>query len=343
VSERARGAVGGPLGESFWHAVTSWWPALYVLVKTTTPHQAPFINTSLRLGLAAALVAAGLSGCDAPDDPSDRALELEDEDLPDEELDELVAEEADEVEAEDDEVEAEVDTPAVTETVADVLAQLPEALQVELSPEELDRPVEIAPLKVAVDVDGNGVLDQMDDFATVTDPVAINEIACATQALTDPVDGATVAMTAAPNCGYAYDGSTSPNTSYDTAACPHQYVTEVTGTSGEPLSFYWQWHGANLDQTLCGTAHASLSTYGAYITLWPFAVSWVKLGTTSVHGVWYDTAWFDYCGWEYDAGKGPIPSLGNHIYFKVRTAAQATGFIFKQPVEGGVMHGNGPC
>lgn len=315
-------------------------------MKSTTPHQAPFFNASLRLGLAAALVAAGLSGCDAPDDPSDRALELEDEDLSDEEIDELVAEEADEVEAEADELEAdeaEAEAPAVTETVADVLAQLPEALQVELSPEELGRPVELAPLKEAVDVDGNGVLDQMDDFATVSDPVAINEIGCATQALTDPIDGATVAMTVAPNCGYAWDGSTSPNTAYDTAACPHQYVTEVTGTSGKPLSFYWDWHGANLDETLCETAHASLSTYGAYITLFPFAVNWVKLGTTSVHGVWYDTPWFDYCGWEYDPGKGAIPSLGNHIYFKVRTATQATGFIFKQPVEGGVTHGSGPC
>lgn len=310
-------------------------------MKTTTPHETRFFNASLRLGLAAALAAVGLTGCDAPDDAGDRDLELEDEDLSDEEIDELVAEEADEVEA--DEAEAD-EAVRVTETVADVLAQLPEALRAEVSPEELDGPVRIAPLKAAVDVDGNGVLDDgMDAFTTVSDPVEIYEIACATQALTDPIDGASVAMTAAPNCGFAYDGSTSPNTAYDTAGCPHQYVTEVTGTSGEPLSFYWEWHGAVLDETLCETAHASLSTYGAYITLWPFSVNWVKLGTTSVHGVWYDTPWFDYCGWEYDPGKGAIPSLGNHIYFKVRTATQATGFIFKQPVEGGITHGSGPC
>jgi hypothetical protein len=319
-------------------------------VKTSTPHDAPFLHTSLGRGLAAALVVVGLSGCDAPSDPSDRALELEDEDLSDEEIDALVAEEeadeeeADEEEADEEEAdEVEAEAPSVSETVADVLALLPAAFQVELSPEELGRPVEVTALEVAVDVDGNGVLDGMDDITTVSDPVAIGEMACATQALTDPTDGASVPMTPAPNCGFAWDGSISPNTLYDTAGCPHQYVTEVTGTSGEPLSFYWGWHGANLDASLCGMAHASLTAYGAYFTLFPFSVNWVKIGSTSVHGVWYDTPWFDYCGWEYDDGKGPVPSLGNHIYFKVRTATQATGFIFKQPVEGGIRHGTGPC
>ena len=308
-------------------------------MKSTTPHETAFLlHTGLGRGLAAALVAAGcLSGCDAPDDASDRALELEDADLSDEELDELVAAEAEEAEV------GEADA-AEPETVADVLAELPEALQVELSPEELDRPVEVSAFTMAVDVDGNGVIDTMDDLATLSDPVAIGEITCATQALTDPVDGASVPMTNAPNCGFAFDGSTSPSTAYDTAGCPHQYVTEVTGTSGKPLSFYWEWHGANLTESVCETAHASLTAYGAWFSFFPsFSVNWTKIGSTSVHGVWYDGGLFDYCGWEYDAGKGPIPSLGNHIYFKVRTATQATGFIFKQPVEGGIQHGSGPC
>jgi hypothetical protein len=319
-----------------------------MFVKSTTPHNdASFLRTGLGRSLAAALVATGcLAGCDAPSEPGDRALELDDEDLTDEEIDELVAQEADEAVDEADEAQ-EGQAPAITETVADVLAALPPAqraaLHGELTADQLERPIEITALERAVDVDGNGVLDGMDELTTAPDPVAIGEMACATQALTDPIDGASVAMTPAPNCGYAYDGSTSPNTSYDTAGCPHQYVTEVTGTSGEPLSFYWDWHGANLDQTLCATAHASLTAYGAYFS-WPFSINWVKIGTTSVHGVWQNGGLFSYCGWAYDTGKGPIPSLGsNHGYFKVRTATQATGFIFKQQVEGGVVHGDGPC
>lgn len=207
--------------------------------------------------------------------------------------------------------------------------------------EEPDGPVRVG--EIAVDVDGNGVLDKVDGLIASNEPVAIGELACATTSIADPTNGASVAMTQAPNCGYSWDGSTSPNTSYDPVGCPHQYVTQVNGTSGEALSFYWSWEGANLDQSNCSLAHASLSAYGAYIS-WPWTTNWVKLGTSSVHGVWVDGPLFDFCSWQYDAGSGPLPSLGaGHGYYKVRTAAQATGFIFKQKVEGGVVHGPGPC
>jgi hypothetical protein len=312
---------------------------LYVFVKTTTAHDATLLLTNLGRGLAAVLLAAGsLTGCDAPDDPTDRALELDDEDVDDEEIDELVAEDADE------QADEAAEAPTVTETVADVLAQLPESMRIEgLSAEELDRPVEVSAVTMVIDSDGNGQIDASDELVAASDPVMIGEMACATQALTDATDGAVVAMTAAPNCGYAYDSSTSPNTSYDTAVCPHQYVTEVTGTSDEPLSPFWDWHGGNLTADNCDLAHASLTFYGATWN-WFTGTSWTKLGSTSVHGVWIDGQLFDYCSWQYDAGKGPLPSLpAGHNYFKVRTAAQATGFIFKQRVEGGVWHGNGPC
>lgn len=314
-------------------------------MKSTTPHDAPFFHVSLGRGLAAALVAAGcLAGCDAPDDASDRALELEDEDLTDEEIDELAAEQADEAEAEDDEDVVEAETPAVTETVADVLAQLPESMRiVGLSAEELGRPVEVSAVTMVVDSDRNGQIDASDELVAASDPVMIGEMACATQALVDPTDGAVVPMTAAPNCGYAYDSSTSPNSSYDTAVCPHQYVTEVTGTSGTAMSSFWDWHGGNLTSSNCELAHANLTFYGATWN-WITGTSWTKIGGTAVHGVWVDTPLFDYCGWQYDAGKGAIPSLApGHNYYKIRTAAQATGFILKVPVEGGVWHGNGPC
>lgn len=309
---------------------------LYMFVKTTTPHNDA---SSLLTGLAAAFLAAGcLIGCDAPADPSDRALELEeeDEDLTDEEMDALIAEQ--------DVEEADEAVPAPVETVADVLAQLPESMHMDtLSAEELDRPVQVTANSMVIDSDGNGVIDPTDQLVTVSDPVAIGEMACATQALTDPTDGATVALTQAPNCGYAYDGSTSPNASYDTAVCPHQYVTEVTGTSGVGASAYWEWHGGNLTADNCNLAHASLTFYGATWN-WFTGTTWTKLGSTSVHGVWHNGPLFSYCGWSYDDGKGPLPSLpANHTYYKVRTAAQATGFILKVPVEGGIWHGNGPC
>lgn len=311
---------------------------LYTSVNTTNPHQAPFFRT---LSLVALVAAGILPGCDAPDDASDRALELEDEDLTDEEIDALAMEDA---EASDEADEAPEEVPVVSETVADVLAQLPESMRVEgLSAEELGRPVEVSAVTMAVDSNHDGQIDASDDLVAATDPVAIGEMACATQALTDPVDGAVVAKTNAPNCGYAYDSSTSPNGSYDTAACPHQYVTEVTGTSGTAMSAFWDWHGGSLNESNCDLAHASLTFYGATWN-WITGTSWTKIGSTSVHGVWVDGPLFDYCSWQYDAGKGPIPSLGaGHGYYKVRTAAQATGFIVKVPVEGGVWHGNGPC
>ncbi len=203
-----------------------------------------------------------------------------------------------------------------------------------------DAPVRTGEL--AVDVDGNGVLDELDGLTTTDEPMAIGEMACATASIADPSDGASISMTPNPTCTFAWDGSTSPNTSYDPVGCPHQYITQVNGTFGKPLKFYWAWQGSNLDQNNCGLAHASISAYGAYLS-WPWTTNWVKLGTSSMHGVWVDTPWFDYCGFEFDEGSGPLPELGTHGYFKVRTATQATGFIFKQQVEGGVTHGPGPC
>jgi hypothetical protein len=282
------------------HRVTARWGFLYFYVKsTTTPHHdASFLRTGLVRGIAAALVAAGcLTACDQATEHqgSNRALEdeLDDEDLTDEEIDALIAEE-----------EAEEDL------------------------EDLE--------------DGEPLFDASDDLVSVSDPTEIGELACATSSLANANNGATVAMSVAPNCGYAWDGSTSPNTSYDAPGCPHQYITEVTGTYGKPLSFYWDWQGASLTQTNCELAHANLSAYGATLSF-PAGLTWSKIGTSSMHGTWVTTPWFSYCGWAYDPGSGPLPALGNHYYTKVRTAVQATGFIFKQQVEGGVTHGNGPC
>lgn len=190
----------------------------------------------------------------------------------------------------------------------------------------------------AVDLDGNGVLDPRDGLVPVSDPAAIGEMACATASIADPIDGASVAM--GPSFCGASDGSISPNGAYDPPGCPGQYITEVTGTFGRALQFYWDWHGGNLPGIAeCGTAHADISAYGAFLT-WPWGIQWVKLGTSSVHGVW--SPWG--CFWGYDSGSSPLPALGNNPYIKVRVAVTAHGSVpGNVRVEGGVMHDVGPC
>ncbi|MCX4240863.1 hypothetical protein [Paraliomyxa miuraensis] len=308
----------------------------------TRHHDTSLLSSSLGRGLAAVLLASsGLSGCDAPgNEPSDRALELDEEDLDEDELDALAIEQEDADEIPLDDASA----PAATETIADVVAMLPPgAIESDLLPEDLDRPVEVIADQMVIDVDGNGVIDGFDDLVTISDPMAIGEATCATTSIANPINGGTVAMSATPACGYAHDGSTSPDGSYNPANCPHQYITEVTGTYAKPLSFYWSWEGASLTQENCSLAHANLSAYGAFFNWIGNNTVWTKLGTSSMHGKWVSGPLFSYCGWEYDEGSGPLPSLGNHAYYKVRTAAQATGFIIKQRVEGGVTHGPGPC
>ncbi len=252
--------------------------------------------------LAVLAVALGTTGCLDPDAPND--------DLQDYAADEERQDPDDWTVAEDVEPEAD---------------PLPEMVGMEM-----------------IDIDGDGVLGEFDELVALDEPQAIGELACATASIANSTHGGSTSMSPTPNCGINTDSRTSPNTSYNPAGCPHQYITEVTGTSQRPLSFFWNWQGATLNANTCALAHANLSAYGAYLT-WPLGVAWAKLGTTSVHGQWINTPWFGYCSWQYDAGSGPIPSLGSHFFFKVRTAVQATGFIFKQQVEGGISHGPGPC
>ena len=304
---------------------------------TPSTIRTPRISSSVLVALGLALA---VPACGAPGDldATDREAALaDDEDLDSDGLDDELASD-ERLTAED---HADGDAPGAGPDEVLPLEAAPPDLE-PLDPDLLEQ-LEDAPVTVDDD-DGSFPTAPGVALEGEVEPQHTGEMACATTSIADYHDGATVAMSADPSCSIAYDGSTSPDTSYDPADCPHQYITQVTGTYGRPLGFYWSWHGANLDSTTCNLAHASLSAYGATFSSWPLLVHWTKIGQTEVHGQWNATPWFNYCSWEYDDGYGPIPSLGaNHHYFEVRTAAQATGFIFKQRVEGGVYHGPGPC
>jgi hypothetical protein len=289
----------------------------------------------VRLAPWGLVVAVLAGGCEAPEDEFSDDPPLAEEALEDKELDAFVSE------LEDGDVVALRDLLPMLSPDA-----LPDDLVLEdLGPEALDMPVIISSTG---EYDASGHVGA-DAFATASDPSAIGEPACSTTSIADPADGAQVAMSTAPHCGLAWDGAISPDTSYDPVGCPHQYVTEVTGTYGRPLNFYWRWHGATLDQNTCSLTHANLSAYGGFPYFNPatntLAWSWASFGTMRVHGKWVAVpGGIATCEWELDNGSARLPTLGRgHGYWTVRTAAQATGFIFKQPVESGVQHGQGPC
>jgi hypothetical protein len=222
-------------------------------------------------------------------------------------------------------------------------AGLPDDLALEdLGPEALDIPVVVSSTG---GVEGS-VIPHADAFTTAIDPMATGELACATASIADPADGAQVAMSATPLCGFAFDGSISPDTTYDPVGCPHQYITEVTGTEGRALSAYWGWYPVTLDQTICDASQRSISMYAAALIFSTrtrtVTESWTKIGTATVHGQWMSGS-SPYCDWVLD-NNAPLLALGSgHFYWKVRTASVATSFGFKQVVEGGVAHGPGPC
>jgi len=308
--------------------------------------------------LAVLLLAAGtLTGCDVEDD----GLEAFDEEA---ELEFDEEDEADAVLAIDDAVlEAIAEAPPLADedvealfadrepTVRDVISLVDvELLPPELTLEDLDSPVFLDLSEPPVEALPN---EPIDEFTADLDPQFLGEQACATTSISNPNNGATVAMSTPPNCGYANDSATSPNTSYNPSGCPNQFITHVTGTYGKALQFYSNWQGIALNETYCELSSKALSAYGARWIVqfvngsWYFSLSWTKIGTTLQHGQWSSGGWFPGCYWQYDSGYGPIPGLSSgHLYNRVRTATQGVVFAlfpFKQRVEGGITHGTGPC
>jgi hypothetical protein len=182
---------------------------------------------------------------------------------------------------------------------------------------------------VVVDSNGNGAIDRMDDLVPMTDPVAIGEWGCVGQSLGNPVHGATLVLT---DSVISWDAATSPSTAYGTAACPSQYVVEVTGTYDEPLTFRAQPYWAQYPSALtCSLTEVDLTAYAA-AELWNGMVLWGNLGSTRLRGVWDG----DSCAMEPDVGQSEPPSLEDHTYFKVRVAARARILGVKQRVTAGV-------
>jgi len=314
----------------------------------------PLLSTTKLLSLVL-LGLSPLAGCDVEDEGTSD-LELAEEALDEDAIDEVSFSIDPEVldaiaeapELADDEVEA---LFASTEpTLRDVIRLVdPDNLPADLTVEDLDAPVLLGITEPPVE----DAIDPLDDFSAEVEPQLIGEQACATTSISNANNGGTIAMTQAPNCGYAWDGLTSPNTSYNPSGCPNQYITHVSGTQGEPLSFYAQWHGTTLNETYCELASMALSAYGGRWVVqnvngtWYFTIQWTKFGTTLQHGSWTASGWFQGCNWQYENGYGPLPTLASgHFYNRIRTAAQGVVlavFPFKQRVESGVFHGAGPC
>jgi hypothetical protein len=314
-----------------------------------TPH---FTTRTLALLLVAASTA--IAGCDAEDEAfyEEELAEMEafeDDGLEDEAAldDAVLAAIADAPELVDEDVEALFadHEPTLREVIGLVDEDL---LPAGLTLEDLDLPVVLGTSEPPGDA-----AELPEAFATEIEPQFIGEQACATTSIANLVNGATVPMTPAPNCSFQQDSATSPNTSYNPAGCPNQFITHVTGTYGKGLQFFSSWQGVSLNQTNCGLARKTLSAYGGRWTvsfvngMWQFSLQWTKLGTTIEHGEWSSGPWLSGCYWDYDNGYGPLPNLSNgHNYDRVRTAAQGLVlalFPFKQRIESGIWHGSGPC
>jgi hypothetical protein len=235
-------------------------------------------------------------------------------------------------------------------TLRDVIRLFdPRSLPSDLSLDDLDTPMTFIPTEPPEDTIPH--VPTGDFSAASTEPQLIGEQQCATTSIANPNNGASISLSPDPGCGFAWDGSTSPNASYDPTNCPDQYITDVSGTSGTGLQFYANWHGPSLNQNNCAFALMALSGYGGqWMVTWigntPYIyLQWTKIGTTFQHGVWSSGPWFAGCYWNYETGYGPLNLPSGHNYSRIRTAAHASFFFgtIKHRVEGGVRHGSGPC
>lgn len=202
------------------------------------------------------------------------------------------------------------------------------------------------------DIDDAPELEDADELGateltTVIDPVALGEPACATTSLADPNDGAAITMSDAPNCGFAYDHATSLNTSYDPTGCDNQWVTQVTGTLGEPLNFTVAWAGPTLTATNCAYAYLHATAFGYDATGGRTNAFWEPIDSVELKGRWIDVGVLHTCVFEPvdPSDDGELDALGDdHPYSAVRVAALAHDFLFtKHRVKAGIWHGPGPC
>lgn len=234
-------------------------------------------------------------------------------------------------------------------TVRDVIHLVDlDALPSGLTLDDLDAPVALdlgeAPERAVV-------IDAVGEFTAEIDPMAFGELACATTSIADPQDGATISMSPSPSSGFVYDGAVSPDGGYNPSGCPYQFITQVNGTYGRALSFYWGWHGPSLGAPNCDTGMIWLSAYGGRWVIknlggaWFFTLDWTKFGTTHLRAYWSTGGFWPGCYWEYAGSNAPLPGLSSgHNYDRVRTAAQAFSpdlWPSHLSVESGVRHGPG--
>ena len=91
-----------------------------------------------------------------------------------------------------------------------------------------------------------------------------------------------------PALGYSYTESTSPTSTYGTAACSGRYVVEGTDLgdipSGVHLLARASWGAFELSQPLCPQAKVDMTVYAEELTL--NGLQWVTIGDFSAMGSW---------------------------------------------------------
>lgn len=187
------------------------------------------------------------------------------------------------------------------------------------------------------------------DAALESDVQLLGEAACATVSRFPfnglAVNGRSQTAPAIPACGLTTVTATSPNASYSNSGCLNQFISEVRGINGQPLSAVVRWPGNTLTSSgACGSAAMGVALYGRLAN-----GSWVKVGQTRLVGQWVPASSGlintpAYCNFVPGAGEGPLPSLAaGHPYNAVRAVGYAIGFLIPQPVTLGVTFGTGPC
>lgn len=302
--------------------------------------------------LATIVASSGLVACDAPDDELDvEALALEDGEDEDEAAPDALADGA---LAQDELDELLVQGIAVEDglRLRDVIHLLPaDAVPADA---DLDQPLVADPqtdvFAPEIEDDATAAFDGPDGLAADIDPLAIGEPQCATTSIASATNGEQVAMSPeSPQCGEHFNGSVSPNASYNPAGCPNQYITEVTGTQNREFDFYWDWRGSALNSDTCELAHVFVTAYGRYYsvswngTYYVISIVWDKLGTEGRSGDWVSGPFFSLCTWDLDQGTAPLPHMNAaHGYNRIRLASQGVVFAIwpiKQRIEAGVKHG----
>jgi hypothetical protein len=143
-----------------------------------------------------------------------------------------------------------------------------------------------------------------------------------------------------PRCSFADQYATSNGSNYDQPACPHRFVTEVTGLYSNVAARPFVEAipaTSNVTESACKSALISGAAFGFKNGVW------YTLGNVSTAGVWHPAgtgpiSFPAYCQLRFDIG----PSVSGYSKIRVTGIGAALG-AFKMKVRTGIWYGNGPC